>query len=187
MKGRSFHHRLLLTACMLFFGAANAGAFDAKNFQISRVGDLEMDCAALTRESRRMQDIIQSTQQVKDRSKMQERGIGVAGTAASFLVSTATGGLGIAAAGFLMNELNDDQSISADNIQDIAAQRRSFMIGIYNAKGCYGPVENVMHSPDPEQSLIAQITSIEPASGDEEDTSQKPTSIVGPVKSDLNN
>jgi hypothetical protein len=149
----------------------SAQAFDASNFQISRVGDLDMSCAHITREAKRMQDIIHSTQDIKDRSRMQERGIGAVGTAASFLVSTATGGLGIAAAGFVMSEINDDQGTSADNIQDIAQQRRSFMLGIYNAKGCFGPIENVMQSPDPEQSLIEQIASVEPASGDSSATS----------------
>lgn len=113
------------------------------DLQVSKLGDVNMTCGELSEESALMRDIIETTQDIRDESKMKENGIGVAGAAASFLVGTLTGGLGIAAAGYLANEAVEDKSDGAESVQDIAEQRRSFITGIYNSKGCLGPIDHV--------------------------------------------
>lgn len=108
-----------------------------------------------------MRDIIAVTKDKQEDVEMQSRGLQVAGALGSFLVGTATGGIGLAAAGYVAKSVMDGNYDEVEHIQEIAAQRRSFMLGIYNAKGCTGPIEHVMH---PETSP-ATLADIEPAAG----------------------
>jgi len=91
-----------------------------------------------------MSSIIYATQDIKDTSEMKSHGISAAGAVGSFLIGTVTGGIGLAVGGFLMNYSVEERSDEADKIQDIAAQRRTLMMGIHNAKGCYGPIDFAM-------------------------------------------
>lgn len=139
--------------------------------QISRAGDIEMSCGLLSKEATLMRDIIFTTQDLQNSNKMKSRGAAVAGTAASFLVGTVTGGIGIAAAGFLIDESFAGDAEATDKIQDTAEQRRSFVMGIYNAKGCHGPLDHALQSPDVLMSFddivkASTIDDIEPASGE---------------------
>ena len=138
---------------------ARAAEREVRELEISRPGDLEMGCGALSREAALMRDIITVTQDIKDDRHMNDRGITAMGAVGSLLVGTATGGIGLAAAGLLATEVNDSGSEQAESVQDIAAQRRAFMIGIYNAKGCEGPIEHTMR----EKPL--NFSQIEPAAG----------------------
>ena len=133
---------------------------------VSHEGDIELQCGALSEEALRMRDIIYETQDVKDRAKMQSHGITAAGAIGSFLIGSVTGGVGLAAAGFLLDQGVSAAESDADEIQDIAAQRRTLMMGIYNAKGCNGPLEHAMQNPDIFDPL-SQIASAEPSSGAE--------------------
>lgn len=136
-----------------------------QELKVSRRGDVNLSCGALSHEAAVMRDVIYSTQDIQDTSQNQSRGISVAGTAASFLIGTVTGGLGIAAAGFLMDENVDDIADQAETMQDSAQQRRALMAGIYEAKGCYGPLDHAMFNPRNED-LIDINSQIEPASGE---------------------
>lgn len=78
---------------------------------------------------------------------MKSHGITAAGAIGSLLIGSATGGIGLAVGGFLMNHSVEERSDEADKIQDIAAQRRTLMMGIHNAKGCFGPIEHAMQNP----------------------------------------
>ena len=54
---------------------------------------------------------------------------------------------------------------NADEIQDIAEQRRTLMMGIYNAKGCFGPIEHAMQNPE-DFDAIDSIKKIEISAGE---------------------
>ena len=56
------------------------------------------------------------------------------------------------------------QILNADEIQDIAKQRRMFLLGIFHSKGCYGPVEHA-NLPKNDDDMLDQILSMKPSSG----------------------
>lgn len=145
-------------------------AADATYLEVSRVGDTELSCGQLSQEGVLMRDIIATTEDIKEGSEKRNMGITAAGAVGSFLISSVTGGIGIAAAGYLLKHSGEETQEEADNIQDIAKQRRSLMVGIYNAKGCNGPIEHVFNSYELEDEMIAtvsEVASIEPAAGEE--------------------
>ena len=158
---------LSCAAFLLLYPAYAHALVEAQKLEVSREGDLALSCGALSREALTMRDIIFTTQDIKDTSELQSTGIGMAGTVGSFLVGTATGGIGIAAAGYVAHYMADEKADSAENIQDTAQQRRSFMMGIFNAKGCHGPIEHVLDDPLPSNPLW-DLVSIEPSGGDDE-------------------
>lgn len=170
MKPVAFLCTILVLSSTL---AQTALATEAVELRVSRKGDINFDCGKLSREALLMREIITTTEDIKDSSTMRGHGINAATGIGSFLIGTATGGIGLAAAGFLLSQTNEEDADDADNVQDIAAQRRSFMVGIYNAKGCYGPIEHVMlDGLKRPSSTIINIASVEPAAGDE-DTEEK--------------
>ena len=139
---------------------------------VSRLGDVEMDCNSLSQEAALMRDIVATTQELKDDAEVNGHGIGVAGAIGGLVVGTATGGLGLAAAGLIAGHLNSEKGDKADTVQDIAAQRRILMMGIYNAKGCVGPIEHAMHIPEMEEEKTTldkvsdRLASVAPAGGE---------------------
>ena len=139
---------------------------DLENLSISQPGDLEMACSDLSKESMNMRDVIYATQDVKDRAKMKSHGLKAAGAVGSFLIGTVTGGVGLAVGGFLLDQNVGATATEADELQDIAEQRRTLMMGIYNAKGCAGPLEHAMQNPDIFDPL-GKIAAIETAAGEE--------------------
>lgn len=153
----------LLTACLpsdLLAATATQMPTD-----IVQEGDLEMSCNQLSAEALAMQKIVNNTQEIQNDAKIEGRGISVAGTAAGFLVGTLTGGIGIAAAGMLAKNASDSEGDKAENLQDIAYQRRSFMLGIFKAKKCMGPIEQTLLAPAKLPDPIDVLTRIETASG----------------------
>lgn len=163
------HKRLLLYTYIvsLLTFAKPALAVEALELAVSRVGDIEMSCGDLSQEALLMRDIVTTTQDIKENTELKSHGIKAAGAVGSFLVGTATGGVGIAAAGFLLTQVNEGKTDQVVGVQEIAQQRRALMMGIYNAKGCFGPVDHVLQDglERPEDQVI-QIASIEPAAGD---------------------
>jgi hypothetical protein len=141
---------------------------DTYALEVSKPGDLEMSCGELSEEALLMNDIIATTQDIRDNSEVKERGIGVAGAAASFLVGTLTGGLGIAAAGYLANEAVEGKGDNAESVQDVAEQRRSFVTGIYNSKGCLGPIDHAMQKEpgDAPETKAEDAAKLETAAGE---------------------
>lgn len=133
-------------------------ALPLRTLEISKQGDLEMPCGPLSAEAANMRDIIHTMQTVKNSSEMQSHGLMAVGAVASFLVGTATGGIGLAVGGFLLDYNIDEREDNADKYQDLAEQRRTLMMGIYNAKGCNGPLEHAMQNPK-EFSTLASLSS----------------------------
>lgn len=119
-----------------------------KTLQVSYEGDVEMSCGALSSEAGNMRDIIYATQDIKNHAKMKKQGIKAAGAIGSFLIGSVTGGVGLAVGGFLLDQGVDNTRSNADIFQDTAEQRRTLMMGIYNAKGCNGPLEHAMQNPE---------------------------------------
>lgn len=128
-------------------GNADAKPPPLKPLKISRSGDIELSCGELSQESAAMRDVIYTMQDVKNASEMQSHGVTAAGAVGSLLIGTVTGGIGLAVGGFLLDYNIDEHEEAADDLQDTAAQRRTLMMGIYNAKGCFGPIEHAMQNP----------------------------------------
>jgi len=142
---------------------------EATNLTISKPEDLEMHCGALSQEAMRMRDIIYTTQDVKDTARMRSHGITAAGAVGSFLIGSVTGGVGLALGGFLLDQNIGQTADDADGVQDIAEQRRTLMMGIFNAKRCQGPLEHAMQSPEIFDPL-SKLATLEPAAGTEKHT-----------------
>ena len=160
---------IALTATTLAAPTASATETTTpQSLKISRPGDTELSCGALSREATLMRDIINTTQTMQDKSKRNSRATAVAGTAAGFLIGTVTGGVGLAAAGFLIDENISSNANESNTIQSTAQQRRSFIMGIHNAKGCHGPLDHALQTNTKKETLAAaqiQPTSGEPATG----------------------
>ncbi|MCD8570658.1 MAG: hypothetical protein LRY76_03875 [Alphaproteobacteria bacterium] len=134
---------------------------------IVKEGDLALNCSELSHEALKMQGIVNNTQDIQNDSAMQERGISVAGAAAGLLVGTVTGGIGIAAAGMLAKHAADVKAEDAESLQDIAFQRRTFMLGIFKAKRCFGPIEHTLLMPEGLKTPLEALSRMETAAGDD--------------------
>ncbi|MGB0719147.1 MAG: hypothetical protein ACPGRX_01655 [Bdellovibrionales bacterium] len=117
------------------------------DLKVSKIGDLELSCGALSHEALNMRDVIFAMEADKNVFKMKSHGVTAAGAVGSLLIGTVTGGVGLAVGGFLLDQNIKGQETHADDIQDKAQQRRTLMMGIYNAKGCEGPLEHAMQNP----------------------------------------
>ena len=166
-KKMTFSKRLLaLTLCSgLLLGATtiptkSALANSAPDIQVSREGDVALSCNQLSNEASYMRDIIEHAQGITKDSKMAGAGINVVKAIGGFLIGSATGGIGVVAAGFLLGEAAGNRAEEATEIQNLAEQRHSFMRGIYIAKSCEGPFQTLPAEPAP-----IDIAAIEPAGG----------------------
>lgn len=158
----------LFCAVLLLYPLTSAMADDAKarELRVSRLGDVEMNCGALSQEAVLMRDIIMTTEEIKDGSELKEHGVTAVGAVGSFLIGSVTGGVGLAAAGFLLDRSIEGEAEDADGVQDIAEQRRSLMVGIFNAKGCHGPIDHAMHDGI-ERDVATRVADVRPAAGNE--------------------
>lgn len=145
--------RLLIAqiCMMLLLSGTQAGAAGNDLAQISQAGDMEMSCHDISREVSKMESVIGAAEQTLNSSNAAGTGIKVAKTVGSYLVGSLGGALGIMAAGYIVGEATDDKAEDAIAARETAEQRRSFMSGVYNAKGCQGPLE---------------LATIEPAAGE---------------------
>ncbi len=107
--------------------------------EISMPGDTNMSCHALSSEITSMDQVISEALAAKNESRTTSTGIGVAKTVGGILVGSLGGAIGIMAAGHLLSSATDDETASADALQDIAEQRRSLITGIFTTKKCQGP------------------------------------------------
>lgn len=148
--------RLSCVAISLFtiIPATSASEYkEIETIRVSEQGDLEKSCNALSREALHMRETIHAMQHIKDTSEMQSHGITAAGAVGSFLIGSVTGGIGLAVGGLLLDYNVGENEEAADDVQDIAKQRRTLMTGIYNAKGCFGPIEHAMQDPKDENTF----------------------------------
>lgn len=145
---------ILACAVLLSLCRGAAAADDASAFEVARIGDLDMDCYQISREISAMELLVAQAVEEQESTKMTSTSVAVAKTVGSYLVGTLAGGLGILAAGYIVSEATDDREENAIALQNGAEQRRSFMAGIYNARGCNGPLA---------------LAAIQPAAGEEQD------------------
>lgn len=157
--------RALLSGALLTFSILTpAHAVEpakAAEFKVSRPGDMELTCLQLSKEAARMQGIIANASDSQENAEMQGHGITAATGIGGFLIGTVTGGIGFAAAGLIASEAIDSNVDDAEDKKDQAAQRRSFLVGIYQAKECTGPIEHVLI--DTPEDKLADIS---PAAGE---------------------
>ena len=166
-----------------------AAITDPDEFVVSRKNDLMLSCGELRGEVAAMGKIISDTQEVKDVSKMQSRGISAAGAVGSFLVGTVTGGIGLAVGGMMLDHNVSENKDNADELQDIAEQRRTWIKGLYTAQACEGPIE----TPEQEKALqnanahkqMEKLAKIETAAGEEK--SKQPVEYEYELNSHYNN
>lgn len=144
-------------------------------FAVSRKDDLTLGCAQLRQETAAMRMIITDKERVKNASKMQSRGISAAGAVGSLLVGTVTGGIGLAAAGLMLDHNVSEKKEDADHEQDIAEQRRTWLKGLYAAQDCEGPIETPNQAAEAEErsaenTLAEDLSALKTASGEPEKT-----------------
>lgn len=147
---------------------AQSATNDPFALKVVRDGDTDLNCQQLVDEALLMRDIIQTTEDVKSDARLNGHAVTAAGAVGSFLIGTVTGGIGLAAAGFLVNQEVEEDAENADNVQDTATQRRALMVGIHKAKGCETSMEAAM-IPIEKKSVMdissERLASIEPAAG----------------------
>ena len=115
--------KLALVCAVLALGFPHqAFAIKATELEVSRADDLYLECSELSREAATMRDIIFANQEIKDESENQSMGISAAGAVGSMLIGTATGGIGLAAMGFMLDKQTEDRADKADSVQDLAEQ-----------------------------------------------------------------
>ena len=139
---------------LVFSRPVAAAADEAAGLEVIRPGDTALSCGQIAGEIALMEDVVFRSRDIEKRSHYTSAGVGVAKTAVGFLIGSLPGALGVMAAGHIVSEATDDRGESAAALQDAAAQRRSMMIGIFNAKGCEGPI-------------YMSLEDLEPAAGEE--------------------
>lgn len=141
---------------------------DPYALKVAKETDLEMSCEELTQEALLMRDIIQTTETLKSEANLNGHAVTAAGAIGSFLIGSVTGGIGLAAAGFIANQQVEETADTAQDTQSIAQQRRALMIGIHKAKNCSSNIETAMAPVKSQSSLelsTNRLANIEPASG----------------------
>lgn len=125
-----------MLGCLTPANIASAQTADRYAFKVVRETDMQMSCEQLAQEALLMRDIIQTTEDIKSHARFNGHAVTAAAGLGSFLVGTLTGGIGFAAAGFIASQEVEEDEQSAEEIQDIAHQRRALIRGIYKAKAC---------------------------------------------------
>lgn len=162
-----FLMRLLTIFCglMLCLIIRPVYAFESDTLSVMKPNDLALGCHALSSEASLMSEIIYTTRDIQDDVDIRKQGITALGALGSFVAGTATGGLGFAAAGYLLKENAGQDGRQAALIQNLAAQRRALLTGMFMAKNCYGPIEHVFVSPA-DLMPATRLAATEPAAGE---------------------
>jgi hypothetical protein len=147
-----------IAALALLAGASSA---HAEKLQVSMQNDHNMNCPAISREIETMETVIRYSDEVQDDAEDTGTGITVAKAVGGFLVGSIPGAIGVMAVGGIAGEVAEQKAEDAAALQDIAEQRRSLMIGMFNAKNCIGPVRAAQLERRRDRILAA----IEPAAG----------------------
>lgn len=154
----------ILTAAALASPAAPGTARAAPDhrpppLEISMPGDADMDCARIGQEVGMMDQLIAGSYSTREKSDQTSIGVNVVKTIGSVLVGTLTGTIGFMAAGHLAAEAADHRSEVAEETGEIALQRRSLMVGMFQAKQCEG---DLPAPPSPPRKIWPRL--MDPAS-----------------------
>lgn len=166
MTGTTLAAAAAILVCAPAFPAAAGAAVEG--IQVSLPGDADMSCAQIEHEVGAMDEIVAESRKTIDKADEASIGVGVVKTLGSFLVGTLTGTIGFMAAGHLAAEAASEHADGAQAVEDTALQRRSLMVGIFQAKKCDG---SLPESPAPREKLwpprlTPAAASVEPAAGD---------------------
>lgn len=160
---------LLLTIVQIMATSSSAYAVDSALLEISQPGDAAMSCGDISHEIAKIEKIVMESRATQEKSKDAGIGIGIVKTVGSYLVGTLTGTVGFMAAGHIAKEAADEYEEDASDIEDIALQRRSLMMGMHTAMDC-GVLPPTQLLPE-EETQDASILmpdgpdAIEPAAG----------------------
>lgn len=119
-----------------------AGTTSAPAMDIVMPGDDALDCAGIRKQIGLMEDMIVSSNETQKSAQNTGTGISIAKAIGGFLIGSIPGAIGVMAAGHVAGEAAENKAETAEEHEDIAGQRRSMMIGMYNAKGCKGPIHS---------------------------------------------
>ena len=156
---------IIFGIALLSLAVQSARATPPEGLQVSMQGDAELDCAKIVAEVGSMDDLISQTYQTQEASEKASVGVGVIKTVGSYLVGTLTGTIGFMAAGQLAAQAAGSRGEDAEAVGDIALQRRSLMVGMYQAKKCAGALPE---PPPPPEKLWPSLHTPTPASAPQE-------------------
>ncbi len=114
----------------------------APRLEIYMPGDDRLDCSGIGKEIARMEDMIIRSDAAQQSAENTGTGISIAKAIGGFLIGSIPGAIGVMAAGHVASEAAEGQAEDAEAVEDVAEQRRSMMIGMYNAKTCKGPIHS---------------------------------------------
>ena len=144
----------------------------APRLQVSMAGDTLLDCTGISNEIVYMESIMTSSDEIQRSAENKGTGISIAKAIGGFLVGSVPGALGVMAVGHVAGEAAEGEAEDAEQLENIAALRRSLMVGMYNAKGCKGPIYSqrairsaAIETPAPEPFPAVDPAHIEPAAG----------------------
>lgn len=106
-------------------------------------GDDLLDCRGLNTQITSMEELIYNSDDAQRKAESTGTGISIAKAVGGFLIGSIPGAIGVMAVGHVAGEAAEGEAASAEEQENIAAQRRSMLIGMYNAKGCKGPLHNI--------------------------------------------
>ena len=136
--------------------------------KVLRDTDMTLSCTALVDEAELMHAIMQTTENMEAESRFNKNAISAAGALGSFLIGSVTGGLGLGVAGYLAGQEMEYDIDRADEVNDIAAQRRTLMIGLHKAQSCTNPIEHAMAPIEEDLPLdinAERLATLKPAAG----------------------
>lgn len=161
--------KIIAFICMATFMATHTlpahAQDDLPHIVVRQPGDTLKTCDELWNEALSMREVIAQTRISQNDNKMTDRGIGAAGAIAGMLIGTATGGIGIAAAGLAARAATEARTEEAEKIQEAAQQRRALMAGIFMVKDCPGPIENALSDIKVMSVEEQALSAIAPAGG----------------------
>ncbi|MBU0859678.1 MAG: hypothetical protein KJ667_07050 [Alphaproteobacteria bacterium] len=134
--------------------------------EVSMPGDDRLDCTEISREIGHMESVVFDSDASQRAAENTGTGISIVKAIGGFLIGSVPGAIGVMAAGHVAGEAAEGKAENAEVMEDIAAQRRSLMIGMYNAKGCKGPIHSTRAVRDAAIDVDKfSPAAIEPAAG----------------------
>lgn len=145
--------------------------------EIWMAGDDQLDCGGIREEISAMEEMIIRSDEAQQSAENTGTGISIAKAIGGFLIGSIPGAIGVMAAGHVAGQAAEGQAEDAEAREDIAEQRRSMMIGMYNAKGCKGPI----HSNRALRSAAIAEDAPMPAYGNPEDVRRFDPAAIEPA------
>jgi hypothetical protein len=144
----------------------------APRLQVAMPGDSLLDCTGISNEIVYMESVMTNSDEIQRQAENKGTGISIVKAVGGFLVGSVPGALGVMAVGHVAGEAAEGEAEDAAQLENIAALRRSMMVGMYNAKGCKGPIYSqrairsaAIETPEPAPMAAVDAAHVEPAAG----------------------